>query len=228
MFTRRMYDKLKILDAQGRPLKQHHHISVDQSFKKDCRIWQVFLKNADIFQMCRPFVDVKGKTYAKVLNFYSDAWLNVTFGMGAIFCNQFIVGRWGKQFIQQESPSIEFLELFALFAALKTWGHSMDLRNTRIVIFCDNQSVKNMVNNLVSHCPQCMKLLHMITLDGIKYNRRVVVEYVRSKDNGLSNALSRMNFREFWRLAPATMQPLPLQIPQDIWPVTKIWFDDKL
>ena len=44
--------------------------------------------------------------------------------MGAIFNNRYIVATWDKQFLINERPSIEFLELFALFVALETLGSS--------------------------------------------------------------------------------------------------------
>ena len=43
------------------------------------------------------------------------------------------------------NPSIEYLELFALTAAVLTWGSK--LKNRRITIFCDNLSVVCMINN---------------------------------------------------------------------------------
>ena len=113
-FTRRMYDKLKLKDNSGNPLKQYHHISLDSDFKRDCKIWKTLLSSSEV-RLCRPFVDVDGFKYAHKINFYSDASMQ---GMGAVFKNRFIVGRWGHDFIHNENPSIEFLELYALYSAL--------------------------------------------------------------------------------------------------------------
>ena len=101
--------------------------------------------------------------------------------MGAIFNNSWIAGLWGRDFILNEKPSIEFLELFALVAAILTWGHF--LTNVRIIVFCDNQATLHMVNNLASNCAQCMKLIRILTLNNLQFNRRVFVKYVKSKDN---------------------------------------------
>ena len=143
--------------------------------------------------------------------------------MGAVFRNNWIVGACGEDFVIKVNPCIEFLELFALYAALVTWGKHPDLCHTRIVIFCDNKSVRDMVNSLVSHCKPCMKILRLIALDGIKYNHRVYVKYVKSKENILADALSRFEFKKFWRNAPKTMNRFPDEIPEHIWPVDKIW-----
>ena len=76
-FTRCMYDKLTLTDKNGNPLKQYYHIAVDAEFKKDCRTWIAFLNSCSkVQQLCRPFINIKGKKYATVLNFYSDASLS--------------------------------------------------------------------------------------------------------------------------------------------------------
>ena len=45
-FTRSMYDKLKIRDAQGNALKQYHHVNLGAEFINDCRVWEIFLETA--------------------------------------------------------------------------------------------------------------------------------------------------------------------------------------
>ena len=230
-FTRRMYDKLKLVDNQGRLLKQYHHISVDQEFQKDCKMWKIFfdLTTSNPLMLCRPFIDFDDvEQHAKILNFYSDASLNENFGMGAIFDEKWIYGVWGSQFIRDQKPSIEFLELAALFLGLATWQHDPNLSNTAFVIYCDNTSVRDMINGMSSHCPQCMKFIRLIALSNIKYNRQVIVRYVKSKDNVLADALSRLEFDRFWMNAPESMNQIPDCIPSQYWPITKVWFNDEL
>ena len=193
------------------------------------RIWQRFLSSKEATCLCRPFLDVDDKTYATTLKFYSDASLSLkTGGMGAVFRTSWIGGKWSSNFLREEKPSIEFLESFALFAALATWGDHEDLQNVKIEIFCDNESVKNMVNNFTSRCPQCMKLIWLLAMDGIKYNRRVFVQHVRSKQSTPANAISRMDFVRFWEHAPKNMKRTPDAIPEEIWLVQKIWFNNNM
>ena len=45
-FTRGMYAKLKLTNAKGELLKQHHHIWLSKDFTQDCKVWQKFLCNA--------------------------------------------------------------------------------------------------------------------------------------------------------------------------------------
>ena len=164
-FTRRMYDKLKITDKNGNPLKQFHHIRVDEGFRQDFEVWLIFLQRRqhDKLVLCRPFIDLSKTINAQKINFYSDASLCKTLGFGAVFQDSWIYGAWGSEFIEDQSPSIEFLELFALCAGVLTW--SENLINTRVIVFCDNQAVVQIVNNMTSKCPKCMKLVRILVED---------------------------------------------------------------
>ena len=43
------------------------------------------------------------------------------------------------------------------------------------------------------------------------------------KDNGKADALSRLDWKRFWNLADDTMNAAPTKIPDEIWPLGKIW-----
>ena len=81
--------------------------------------------------------------------------------------------------------------------------------NSRVEKFCDNESVKNMVNNMSSNCMQCMKLIHILVMDNLTRNSRIKVLHVRSKLNVLVGALSRFDYKRFWKNAPVDMNRLP-------------------
>ena len=66
-------------------------------------------------------------------------------------------------------------------------------------MFCDNQAVVNMVNNITSSCKHCMKLLRLLVLKGLIHNRRVFVRYVNTKANCLADVLSRFDLPRFCR-----------------------------
>ena len=222
-FTKRLYSRLKVKDGQGNPLKQYHHVSLNSEFKKDCQVWQVFLNTSQPNQLCRPFTDLEAFKMAVDVGFYTDASLNENLGFGGVFGNRFIVGRWSSQFIRSQKPSIGYLELFALVAGILTWGENDSLCNTKIIVHCDNESVRHMVNKFAANGAQEMKLLRLLALDGLKYNRRVLVKYVKTSKNTLADALSRMNFSKFWKHAPKTMNQTPDLVNPLIWPIENIW-----
>ena len=203
-------------------LKPYHHVRVDEDFRWDCDMRITFLTCNARPWLFRPFVDLDTFRYTHTLNFYSDTSKNVKLGLGAIYENHWICAKWGESFVQREDPSIEFLELFALTAAILTWGYL--LQNIRIVIFCDNEAVVHMVNNLMSRCPKCMKLIRLLVLDGIVHNRRVFVKHVVSEKNLLADSLSCMQMTRFWKHALSNMLLVPDDIHPSLWPFDKFWY----
>ena len=226
-FTRGMYSQLKLLDNKGNPLKDYHHIKLDFEFMQDCLMWLSFLSNQQASGNCRPFIDYspKDESGAKVLKFFSDVSKNPEFGFGAVFDERrWICEKWPEGFIVSENPSIEVLELYALVAALST-RETEDRIKGRIIIYCDNEAVVHMVNNLASSCPLCMKLIRMMVLGNIRNHRKIVCHHIRSVDNILSDALSCMDFTRFNKFAPATMSQYKDKVPACLWPINKFLHD---
>ena len=218
-FTRRIYAKFSLRNPR---LKQHHHVSVDSEFRFDCEIWRFFLPNHRNEAVCRPMVDLDTVTYARELQFTSNA--SGTLGMGATYNDLWLFAQWEVGYVKTYAPSIEYLELLGVAAAVLTWGHH--LRNGRFVIYCNNQAVVAMLNKMTSSCRNCMYLLRLITLNNLIYNRRIFADYISTSDNDLSDALSRMQFERFWRLVREkgiTMQEYPSTISPLVWPASKIW-----
>ena len=113
------------------------------------------------------------------------------------------------------------MELYALSIAVLTWSER--ITNGKFVIFCDNQSVCRMVDNITSGCGNCMHLMRIIVLDNLKKNRRLAVNYVRTVENVLADALSRLDMKCFWDKAPETIMACPDPLPKIIWPVDQLW-----
>ena len=222
-FTRMMYNKLKIRAKDGTLLKQYHHVNLTKDFLQDCRVWMVFLRNSSCLELCRPLIDLHTDNQAITLRFLTDASKNPRLRMGAVFDDQWLFYQWDYEFVTQNDPSIEFLEFFALAAAIATWGKLPQLQNMRVIIFCDNQAVIQMVNNYASSCPHCMNMIRFI--DGLRHNRRIFVKFIRSKDNILADSLSRLDFPRFWKHASRITNPYPDQINPNFLPMDKAWND---
>ena len=189
-FTWRMYSKYsqitnrkfnsKSTKPQVKRLKQHHHVRLDKEFKSDCMVCLNFLTDKNLKRIvCRPMINLNVFTTSKQINFYSDASAANELGYGCVFQNYWLYGKWESNFIRDYKPSIEFLELYALCAGVLTWEKL--LTDCQIIIFCDNQAVVSMINNLTSSCKRCMYLIRILVLNGLIYNRRVAVKYVCSR-----------------------------------------------
>ena len=139
--------------------------------------------------MCRPMIDF-GHNFstARQLNFATDASKNESLGFGGVFDNNWMFGQWEPGFIKKFNPSIGYLELFGLVAAILTWGGDKKLKNSRVILYRDNEAVVEMVNSLSSSCKNCMYLLRLVTFSNLINNRKIFVKHIRSADNYLSDS----------------------------------------
>ena len=218
-FTRRIYSKFTGLDKK---LKPHHHVTIDKELRFDCEVWRVFLSNYELEAVCHPMMNIV--EVAKVLNFYTDASTKETFGMGGIFEEKWFYTQWLLGFIKNKKPSIEYLELLGVAAAVLTW--SDQIRNKSFIIFCDNQAVVEMLNKMTSTCKNCMYLIRLITFDNLIHIQRIFARYIKSSQNDLADSLSRMQLNRFWKLVRdknLTVNKFPSEISPQVWSVTAIW-----
>ena len=210
-YMRRMYAKYAAIceknnanhtnEVNPKQLKLYHHIRLDKEFKQDCKIWLSFLSDPKLKNVVhRPMIDLNQFATSDQIHFYTDASAAKKLGYGCVYGTKWAYGQWESDFIQVHKPSIEFLELYALCVGLLTW--ETYLSNCRIIIHCDNTAVVNMVNNLASKCEKCMKLIRILTLNGLTFNRRVSVKYIKSADNNLADALSQLDLKRFRRDRP--------------------------
>ena len=71
-----------------------------------------------------------------------------------------------------------------------------------------------------------MVLIRLITLKCLEFNVRLTAAHVRSKQNGLADALSRGQMDKFYNeiaRQERTINQVPDDIPSEVWPIEKIW-----
>ena len=139
-FTRRIYM------AINPALKPYHHVRLNKEVILDLSMWLQFLRHPACYS--RAFTDITNS--AMEVEFYSDASKNPGLGMGAYCQKSWMVQQWDREFLLLKDPSIDYLELYALTAAVLAWLRRF--KNQCICILCDNQSVVAMVNNTSSSC----------------------------------------------------------------------------
>ena len=204
-------------------LPQHYHIRLDREFKQDCQVWIQFLETG-VRSLCRPFIDLDEKLNAEVLDFYSDAAKGRELGMGAVFGSHWLFTRCETGYIKRFDPSIEYLELLGVITAVYAW--SEQLMNKRIVLFCDNQSVVEMINSTSSSCGNCMVLIRLLTIRSLIFNIRVFCRWVSGKINWQADFLSRQKIQQFQdksKQENLEIDELPTELPKELWPASKIW-----
>ena len=130
-------------------------------------------------------------------------------------------GCWGSQ-VKVLDPSIQYLELYALTAAVLAWIDRF--QNKFVTIFCDNQSIVAMVNNSTSKCINCMTLIRKIVLQCLIYNVTITAKFVPTHKNEIADSLLRFKNEKFRNLTVnRNMESEATPIPEAIWPMTKIW-----
>ena len=153
---------------------------------------------------------------------YSDASGKI--GMGALCGTSWMYQTWSKTFLDKCKPSIEHLELFGVTAAVLTWIGRF--KNSRVILFCDNKSVVDMINATTTSCKNCMVLIRMIVLKGLFENVRIFARHVKGTKNDLADSLSRNKLSYFHQLCEEqerSMDTDPTNIPEALWPVEKLW-----
>ena len=176
-------------------LKPHHHIKITKEMRLDLEMWLTFLEHPSVY--ARPFMDFAKMWNAQEIMFYTDA--SMVFGLGGICDSNWMSAPWGKSFLSEKKPSIEYLELFAVLAVVLSWINLY--KNKRIVLFCDNQGVVEMINTTSSMCKNCMVLTRLLVLESLIQNVRIFAKHVQGVDNDLSDSLSRGNSVKFATLA---------------------------
>ena len=216
-FTRRLYTI-----AGSSKMKPHYHVNVKSEHKMDLKVWSVFVEHPSIFS--RPFMDFNELLTADQIMFYTDA--SGKKGMGGLCDSSWMILPWSKDYLQKYEPTIQYLELFAVTAAILAWIHRF--KNRRVVIFCDNKNVVSSLNLGTTSCRQCMVLVRIITLHCMIHNVRVFGEYVETKKNGLADHLSRLRVNDFFALAKKKelyFEPTPTEVPVKLMPMEKLWLN---
>ena len=219
-FTRRFY-------SYGNPeMKAHHHIAVDRDLKNDLKVWKSFLTHPNLFS--RNFLELKPLENSTEVSLYSDASANPELGCGGISDSNWFILQWKAKFIRKHKPSINYLELYAVTIGIFNWIHKY--KNKRIILFCDNMSVVQMINNNSSKCKNCMTLIRFIVLKEMTFNVKISAKHVPGIQNNFSDLLSRMRYDQFRKLARKQKLKFnnePTKIPDELWPMEKIWIPEE-
>ena len=211
-FLRRLYNL-----SSNDKLLPHHHIKITSECRMDMEIWRRFLDEPSIY--CRPFLDCFKQT-AKDIDMYSDASGAIGKGFGAYCGQEWVCRCWDSEWLKEEKPSIEYLELYGVTVAIMIWLRRFS--NSRILLHCDNESVCGMINKCSTGCRNCMVLIRLIVMEVLRHNVNITAEWVATGDNGKADALSRMEFDRFFTLGK-DMNKKAVQMPNEIWPVQKLW-----
>ncbi len=85
-----------------------------------------------------------------------------------------------------------------------------------MIIQSDNQAAVSIMNNLTSSCPLCMKVVGELVFFSMENNVQLLAEYLPGKQNVITDALSRLQFSQFFKqVLWADQDPSP--VPWSLW-----------
>ena len=215
-FTRRLYN---VAEGAQHKLKKNHHLPITSEMRSDLELWLIFLQHPSVYS--RKFIDFDLSLTSDEVDFFTDA--STSLGCGGISDRDWFILEWDEEFMLENNPSINYLELYAVTIGIVNRIHKY--KNRRVIIFCDNISVVQMINNTTSKCKNCMVLIRIIVLQAITQNVKINAKHIPGVLNIWADMLSRLKYREFWETARKMGRKFgrTSPIPDILHPMEKIW-----
>ena len=183
----------------GNVRKKWHLCKISKEIRADMAMWIEFLKNFNGRAL------MHDEEWDDAVHIYTDASTSV--GFGAVFGDKWIQGEWGDK---EGNIDITVLELYAVAAAVFTWGEN--LRDKKVVIHSDNMPVVEVLNDCSSKSPNLMKIIRPLVLQAMRLNIVLKAIHIPGVENVRADALSRSDFQAFWEAHPTAKQ-YPCRVP---------------
>ena len=199
LFLRRLIDLSTTVHALS------HHIYINKAAQADILWWHHFMAKWNGRQsFCVEQLS------SSVMHLATDA---SSFGIGAVFGRAWFSLRIPSQFTHFH---INTMELFAIYAAVATWGHLW--ANHRILFLTDNDCVAQVASAGTCRNTDMMRILRAMFMLTASTNIRLSFRHIPGSSNTHSDFLSRLQVQEF-RLSMPTADPSPSTVPEWIWEV---------
>ena len=197
----------RLIDLSTTVSRLHHHITINKEALADIEWWLEFLPKWNGVEMIQsPMVSNISIRLA------TDA---SSLGIGAHFENHwfsFPLDHFGSIDIMRQGPDVPFdinrWELFALVAAVFTWGHLWD--NKQILVYVDNLTLTYVWSRGCRD--KClMHLIRSLFLFTAQHNINVMLQHVPGISNVIPDLLSRLQVDRFREHLPsADHDPTPI------------------
>lgn len=174
------------------------HIRIPVSVKEDLLVWQQFLSIYN-GRTCwqEEFIE------NSAIQLFTDAAGST--GFGAYLSGRWCCAAWPAEWREQNlTGNLVLLEIFPVLVALDIWGPL--LVNKRILLFCDNMGVVQVINNLSAKSPPVVKVMRHLVFLALKYNIWLRARHIPGCQNNLADALSRFQLDQFRWLARGAEQ----------------------
>ena len=199
VFTRRLIDLTRTVT------KPSHYVTINREAREDIHWWCELLMTHNRAS----FIPDPKKLYSTDLMLFTDAARYK--GLGAICGSRWIQAAWPPHVYHE---NIDFLELFAILAAARTWGH--EWKGRRVVFVTDNKPITQIWQSGATPASNIMTIVRKLYLHAALCHFSVSFKFIFTYHNAVADALSRFQMDRFRRLAPHADR-VPTTIPPDIW-----------
>lgn len=185
-FTRRLIQLSKTVNFL------HHHVRINKAARMDIEWWVEYLPTWNGVG----YFPESHWTSNLEMNLWSDS---SDIGLGATFGTAWLLQDHRNNSDWRSRP-IVWRELYAVVLAAATWTEYM--RGKKVMYYCDNSAVVHILTSGVSKDTHLMELVrelfHIAADAGFEWSAK----YISTSDNGIADALSRLEMNRFRALAP--------------------------
>ena len=181
IFLRRMIDLSTTVTGLD------HYLYLNLEARADIDWWVRFLPDWHGVEIIHPT-----PVTAVELSLFTDA---SDLGLGCFFKTHWISAGWPPEWAPSDRCHINVRELFAVWAAVHTWGYQW--ANKEIVIFSDNKSTVEAWQSGTCNDALMMAIIRAIFFRAAKFNLNVILSYFPGKKNIDADMLSRFQVEEF-------------------------------
>ena len=199
MFTRRFIDLTRTTQ------NPNHYVTLTKEARDDIHWWCELL----LTQNRASFIPDPKRIYSTDIMLFTDAARYK--GLGAIYGTRWIQSSWPDELYHND---IDFLEMFAIWAAARTWGHEWSGR--RIVFVTDNKPITQIWNAGTTPSPTIMAIVRKLYLYAAVSHFSVSFKHILTYHNPVADALSRFQMVRFRQLVPDADKN-PTRIPTEVW-----------
>lgn len=195
----------RLIDLSTTVKMPSHHVTINREARDDIHWWCEFLQSWNQSS----FIPDPRRIYSTDLLLFTDAAKLI--GLGGVFGSAWIQSEWNEA---TRDKDIDFKELFAILAAVVTWGHQW--AGKRVIIVTDNKPITQIWSSGSTPSPHLMCLTRKIFLFAAANNFSLSLKHILGHFNPVADALSRFQMPKFRRLMPdAETNPTP--IPATVW-----------
>lgn len=172
----------RLIDLMTRVKHASHHTRLNTQARADIQWWAECIH---IFNGYTYFLDANP---LPIDMFTTDATLEAGAGH---FCGDWFYTCWAIDHPDIADKNIWIKELYSVVLAVRRWSHCW--AGKHIVVYTDNMGTLYTINKGSSRDKLAMAWLRNIFWLSVKYGFYITARYIRSKDNIISDLISRMS-----------------------------------